>query len=68
MAAAKVMPHEAVEGLHGMSGQSLLLPMVVIISFFTVVTLAIVALSPTAQEITEERALQDRISRVTNFR
>jgi NO-binding membrane sensor protein with MHYT domain len=68
MAAAQVLPHEAIDGLHGMAAQTLLLPMVVIISFFTVVTLAIVALSPNAKEIAEERELQDRIARVTHPR
>ncbi|RSM90491.1 hypothetical protein DMH04_03220 [Kibdelosporangium aridum] len=67
MAAAEVMPHAASAGLGGMNGQDLLLPLVVGISFVTVMTLAIVALSPNAQEIAEERALQARIARVTNF-
>lgn len=68
MFAAHVMPHDATSGLTGMTGESLLLPMVVGITFVTVVTLAIVALSPNAREIAEERALQDRIARATHFR
>lgn len=68
MAAASVVPHEVTGGLHGMAGQSFLLPLVVGISFITVVTLAVVALSPNAREIAEERALQERIARATHFR
>jgi NO-binding membrane sensor protein with MHYT domain len=66
MFAAQVMPHDAVGGLHGLTGQSLLLPMVVLITFFTVVTLAIVALSPNAREMSEEKALQERIAQVND--
>nr|WP_042188473.1 MHYT domain-containing protein [Kibdelosporangium sp. MJ126-NF4]CEL18265.1 putative integral membrane protein [Kibdelosporangium sp. MJ126-NF4]CTQ97751.1 putative integral membrane protein [Kibdelosporangium sp. MJ126-NF4] len=68
MAAAEVMPHMTNAGLRGMNGRELLLPLVVGISFVTVMTLAIVTLSPNAQEIAEERALQARIARATGFR
>jgi NO-binding membrane sensor protein with MHYT domain len=66
MFAAQVMPHETTGGLPGLTGQSLLLPMVVLITFFTVVTLAIVALSPNAKEMSEEKALQERIAQVND--
>ncbi|ONI91344.1 hypothetical protein ALI144C_01285 [Actinosynnema sp. ALI-1.44] len=65
MAAAEVMPNMAAGGLHGMNGRDLLLPLIVGISFVTVMTLAIVTLSPNPKEIAEERALQARIANAT---
>jgi NO-binding membrane sensor protein with MHYT domain len=63
MAAAEVMPHDHVTALAGMEGVNLLLPLVIGIGFVTVVILAIVALSPNEQEMTEEADLQARIAR-----
>jgi NO-binding membrane sensor protein with MHYT domain len=63
MTAAQVMPHVHTGDLTGMEGQNLLLPMVIGVSFVTVLILVIVMLSPNEREMAEEAALQARIAR-----
>jgi NO-binding membrane sensor protein with MHYT domain len=63
MAAAHVMPTDRAGTLRGMSGEALLFPLVVGIGFLTVITLCIVMLSPSEQEMADEVALQQRIRR-----
>jgi NO-binding membrane sensor protein with MHYT domain len=63
MAAARVTMHDATGALAGIPARDFLLPMVVGISFITLLTLAVVVLSPNAREMAEEAELQARISR-----
>jgi NO-binding membrane sensor protein with MHYT domain len=68
MAAAHVALHAPTFALGGSSGEDLLLPLIVGIGFTTVLTLSIVVLSPSEQEMADEVALQRRIARAPGWR
>jgi NO-binding membrane sensor protein with MHYT domain len=63
MAAASVALEAHSGAPDGMTGQSLLLPLVIGISFLTAVTLAVVALSPSEEELEEDRRIEEGIAR-----
>jgi NO-binding membrane sensor protein with MHYT domain len=68
MAAAHVALHAPTFALGGSSGEDLLLPLIVGIGFSTVLTLSIVVLSPSEQEMADELALQRRIASAPSWR